>query len=153
MALGDVEGLLAEDLARRELDHTLERRLGRHPGLEHVVRPDQVHPHRPHRAREDGVDSGNCGRVDDVRDAARHLAERVRVEHVALYEGESGMVGEPRAAERVAVKIVERDHLVRVYEPLRERGTDKAGATGDQNSLPLERHAASVMNRSAPPRE
>ena len=48
----DVERVLAEDLARRELDEALDRVLRRDRGLERVVGADHVDPHRPHRALE-----------------------------------------------------------------------------------------------------
>ena len=44
--------------------------------LEHVVGADHVDAHRPHRALEHGVDAGDRGAVDDVRRAARELADR-----------------------------------------------------------------------------
>ena len=60
--------------------------LRRERGLEHVVGADHVHAHRPHRALEHGVDAGDRRAVDDVRRAARELAERLGVEDVALDE-------------------------------------------------------------------
>src|SRR5256885_11671918 len=49
----------AEDLARGEVDEPLERVQRRVRGLEHVVRADQVHAHRPDGALEHGVDAGD----------------------------------------------------------------------------------------------
>ena len=78
VALGDVEGVRAEDLARREVDEALERVARRERGLERVVGADDVHAHRPHRALEHGVDAGDRGAVDDVGRALRELAQRAR---------------------------------------------------------------------------
>ena len=102
-------------------------------GLEHVVRPDDVHPHRAHRAREHRVHAGDPGAVDDVGRPADDLRQALGVEDVALDEREVRMVGEIRAAERVAVEVVDRDDLVLVDEPARERRADEAGAAGDDD--------------------
>ena len=103
----DVERVRAEDLARRELDEALERVLRRERSLERVVGADHVHAHRPHRAREHGVDAGDRRAVDDVRRAAGELDHRLGVEHVALAELEVRVVGEIGAGERVAVEVVD----------------------------------------------
>ena len=73
LALLDAKGVRAEDLARREVDEALERRLGRERGLERVVRADHVDAHRAHRALEHRVDAGDRGAVDEVRRAARRV--------------------------------------------------------------------------------
>ena len=70
--------------------------------------------------------------------------EARQVEHVALHEAEVRMLAEVGARERVAVEVVERDHLVRVDEPAGERRPDEAGAAGDQDPLAAQRHAASL---------
>ena len=144
LALADVEGVLPEHLARRELDHPLDRVLRRERGLERVVGADHVDAHRPHGAREHGVDAGDAGGVDDVGHALRRLGQARQVEHVALHEVEVRVVAEVGARERVAVEVVERDHLVRVDEPARERRPDEAGAAGDQDPLAAQSHAASL---------
>ena len=54
------------------------------------------------------------------------------------------MLGERRAGQRVAVEVVERDDLVVVDEPARERRADEAGAAGDEDPFPLQRHAPSL---------
>ena len=77
-------------------------------------------------------------------DALRGLGEAGQVEHVALDEAEVRVLAEVRARERVAVQVVERDHLVRVDEPAGERRPDEAGAAGDQDPLAAQRHAASL---------
>ena len=59
-------------------------------------------------------------------DAVGELAHELGVEHVAAVEGEARVVGELGAGERVAVEVVERDHVVRVDEPPRERRADEA---------------------------
>ena len=69
------------------------------------------------------------------------------VEDVRLVEREVRVLGERRAAERVAVQVVGRDHLVRVDEPSGERRADEAGAARDEDSLALESHAASLASR------
>ena len=75
LTLADVEGVLAEDLARRELDHPLDRVLRGERRLERVVGADHVDAHRSHRAREHRVDAGDAGGVDDVRHALRRLGQ------------------------------------------------------------------------------
>ena len=96
VALGDVERVLAEHLARRELDQPLERVVRRERGLERVVGADQVDAHRPHRAREHGVDAGDRGAVDEVRRAARELLDQLRVEDVALRNVKVRVLGRGR---------------------------------------------------------
>ena len=86
--LVDLERVGAEDLARRELDDALDRVLRRERRLERVVRADEVHPHRAHRALDDRVDACDRGRVHEVRRALQHVGEERRVEDVALDEGE-----------------------------------------------------------------
>ena len=54
------------------------------------------------------------------------------------------VVAEVGARERVAVEVVERDDLVVVDEPARERRADEAGAAGDQDLLAAQSHAASL---------
>jgi hypothetical protein len=144
VALVHLVGVRAEDLARRELDHALDGRPRGVRGLEHVVRADQVDAHRPDRALEDGVDARDRRAVDDVRRAGGELAQEVGVEHVAAVEGEARVLGELGAGERVAVEVVERDHVVRVDEPPRERRADEAGPARDQDPLALQRHRASL---------
>ena len=144
LPLADVERVLPEHLARRELDHPLDRVLGRERGLESVVGADHVDPHRPHGAREHGVDAGDARGVDDVRDALRRLRQARQVEDVAWHEPEVRVLAEVGAGERVAMEVVERDHLVVVDELPRERRPDEAGAAGDQDPLAAQSHAASV---------
>ena len=144
LPLADVERVLPEHLARRELDHPLDRVLRRERRLERVVGADHVDAHRPHGAREHRVDAGDAGRVDDVRHALRRLGQARQVEHVALHEVEVRVVAEVGARERVAMEVVERDHLVLVDEPARERRPDEAGAAGDQDPLAAQSHAASL---------
>ena len=145
MSFADVVGLRPEHLARREVDEPLERLTRRQRRLEDVVRADQVHAHRPHRALEDGVDARDRGCVDDVRRAAGEVADDRGVEHVALDEGQVRVLGELGAGERVAVEVVEGDDLVVVDEPPRERRRDESGSARDEDPLPFERHAASLQ--------
>ena len=77
----------------------------------------------------------------------RELGDARAVEHVDLVELEVRMVGERRAAERVAVQVVGRDHVVRVDELAGERRRDEAGAAGDEDALALERHAPQAYRR------
>ena len=91
LPLADVERVLSEHLARRELDHPLDRVLRRERRLERVVGADHVDAHRAHGAREHGVDAGDARRVDDVRRPLRRLGQARQVEHVALRRsGSSG---------------------------------------------------------------
>ena len=79
--------------------------------------------------------------MDDVRRPARELGDRVEVEDVRLVEREVRMLGERRAGERVAVEVVERDDLVVVDKPARERRADEACSAGHEDPFPLQRHA------------
>jgi hypothetical protein len=144
LPLAHVEGVRSEDLARREVDEALERRKRRERGLEGVVRADDVHAHRPHRALAYRVDSGDRRAVHDVRRARGEILQRIGVEDVRLMEVEVRMLRERRPAERVAVQVVQRDDLVRVDEPARKRRADEAGTAGDEDALPLQRHGASL---------
>ena len=121
--------------------------------LERVVRADHVDAHRPHRALEHRVDAGDRRRSGRCASRlARASVERSGVEHVALDEAEVRMVGERRAAERVAVEVVERDDLVLVDEPPRERRADEACAAGHDDALARQSHAASLRATDFGPR-
>ena len=141
----DVERVLTEDLARREVHQALDRVFRTERSLEHVVGADHVDAHRPHRALENGVHAGDAGAVDDVRRALEELTETTCVEHVTMDEVEVRVVGEARPAERVTVQVVHRDDLVRIDEPPRERRPDETGAAGDHDSLAAQGHAASLV--------
>ena len=112
--------------------------------LEGVVRADQVHAHRAHGALEDRVDAGDRRGVDEVRRASDDVGQGLGVEDVALDEGEVRMVCERGSAERVAVQIVERDDLVLVDEPARERRADEPRAARHDDPLSRQSHAASL---------
>ena len=147
----DVERVLAEHLARRELDHPLDRVTGRERGLERVVRSDHVDAHGSHGAREHGVDPGDpCG-VDDVGAPRHELRQPREVEHVTLDEAKARVLLELGARQRVAVKVVERDDLVLVDESPSQRRADEAGAARDQHALPLQWHAGIVDGRVVAP--
>ena len=75
---------------------------------------------------------------------ARRRGEPGQVEHVALDEVEVRVVAEVGAREGVAMEVVERDHLVVVDEPPRERRADEAGSARDQDPLAAQSHAASL---------
>jgi hypothetical protein len=107
------------------------------PSLEDVVRPDDVHAHRPHRALEHGVDAGDRRAVDDVRGPLRQLRHRLGVEDVDLVEREVRVLAEIGAREGVPVEVVDRDDLVLVDEPAPERRRDEARAARDEDSLAL----------------
>ena len=70
---------------------------------------------------------------------ARALGGRsqLRVEDVALVEREVRVVGELGARERVPVQVVDRDDLVLLDEPARERRRDEARASGDEDRASL----------------
>ena len=127
--------MLAEDLARRELDEPLDAVARRDRRLEGVVRADHVHPHREDRVRDDRVDARDPGGVDDVRAAGHELGEPREVEHVPLDEPEVRVRLEVRPREGVAMEVVDGDHLVRVDEASRERRADEAGAARDEDAL------------------
>ena len=116
-------------------------------GLEDVVGPDHVDPHRADGALENRVHAGDAGAVDDMRRARENLREPIRVEHVALHEAEVRMVPERRAAERVAVQVVDRDDLVLVDEAPRERRADEARAARDDDPLTRQSHAGESTSR------
>src|SRR5581483_12126805 len=101
------------------------------------------------------------GAMDDVRRAGRDRAEAVRVEHVSLHEAEVLVLCEVEARERVAVEVVEGDHLVPLDELAGERRADEAGAAGDEDPLALEHPPkprspvpgrSEAPSRAAPPR-
>ncbi len=141
----DVVGVRAEDLARREVDEALERVQRRERRLEHVVRADHVDAHRPDRALSTVSTPAIAAAVDDVRRPARRARARASASRTsAAWKVKFGCVGELGAAERVAVEVVERDDLVRVDEPPRERRADEAGAAGDEDALAAQGHAASL---------
>ena len=54
------------------------------------------------------------------------------------------MLDELGSRQRIAVKIVERDDLVVVDQPPRERRPDEAGAAGDEDAFASQSHAASL---------
>ncbi len=72
---------------------------------------------------------------------ATSSSSRLGVEDVALYELEVRVLGQGRAAESVAVQVVDGDDLVRIDEPTRERRADEAGSARDDDSLAAQRHA------------
>jgi hypothetical protein len=80
-----------------------------------------------------------------MRRAGEELGEPGGVEDVAFLEVEARVSLELRAGERVAVQVVDGDHLVRVDEPSREGGPDEAGAARNHDALALERHAGIVV--------
>jgi hypothetical protein len=140
----DLVRMRAKDLARRKVDHSLERRPGRVRGLEHVVRADQVHAHRPHRALEHCVHASDSGHVHDCVGAFCELAHERRVEDVALDEGQVRMVGQHRARQRVPVEVVEDDQLVLLDKPPRERRADESGAARDEDAPSAQRHGTTI---------
>jgi hypothetical protein len=77
------------------------------------------------------------------------VAHELRVEDVALDEGEIRMPRELSAAERVAVEVVVDDDLVVVDQPSAEARTDEPRATGKHNSFALKWHAASLVTAFA----
>ena len=79
--------------------------------------------------------------MHEVSRTAHDLGEEGRVEHVALDEAEVRVLGEGGAAERVAVEVVDRDDLVVVDEPPRERRPDESRATRDDDALSRQGHA------------
>src|SRR5918996_693611 len=110
-----VERVLAEDLARREVDEPFQRVARRERRLEDVVGADDVDPHRAHRAFEDGVHPRDPRAVDDVRRVAHELLESFELEDVRVHEREVRVPRERRPAERVAVEVVEGDDLVLLH--------------------------------------
>ncbi len=143
----DVERVLAEHLARREVHEPLHGVARRERCFEHVVGADHVHAHRADRALEDGVDSRYARAVDDMGRPGHELLQPLGVEHVTLDELEVRMLGEARPAERVAVQIVDGDDLVRVDEPAGERRADEACAARDDDPLAGQRHAGESRGR------
>ena len=142
-----VERVLAEHLARGEIDEPFERVLRAQRSLEDVVGPDHVDPHRADGALENRVHACDAGAVDDVCRACENLRELIQVEHVALHEAEVRMVAERRAAERVAVEVVDRDDLVLVDEAPCERRADEACAAGHDDALARQSHAGESTSR------
>ena len=153
LALLDVVGVRAEDLARREVDEALERRRASRarPRARCRCRSRSRASSAPgSRARSRRRRSRRSGRSASRR--ARPRVSGVGVEDVALVEREVRVVGEVGARERVAVEVVERDDLVPVDELARERRADEAGAAGDEDPLALEpsRRSVSLQPRGSP---
>ena len=71
-----------------------------------------------------------------------------QVEDVALHEVEVRVLAEVGARERVAMQVVEGNHLVGVDEAPCEGRSDEAGSAGDQDLLAAQSHAASVVDGS-----
>jgi hypothetical protein len=140
MALADVEGVRAEDLARREVEEALDRALRRQRRLEGVVGADQVHAHRPHRALAHRVDACDRRQVDDVRGPVCDARDQLRVQDVALVEREVGMPLQLRPGQCVAVEVVDGDDLVLVHQAPGEGRADEAGAARHHDALSCERH-------------
>ena len=133
LPLADVEGMGSEDLARREVDEALKRVLCRKRRLERVVRPDDVHTHRPHRAFTHRVHARDTRAMDNVRRSARELLHRVEVEDVRLVELEVRMLGERSTEQGVAVEVVQRNDVVCIDQAACKRRRDKAGAACDED--------------------
>ena len=120
--------------------------LRRERRLEHVVRADHVHAHRPHGALEHRVHAGDRRAVDDVRRAGERSPRAASASSTSpCDEREVRVVGERRAAERVAVEVVDGDDLVVVDEPPRERRADESRAAGDDDALSAQSHAGESM--------
>ena len=136
----------AVDLAGRELDEALDAHFDR--GFDHLVRAEQVHFHRPHRAAVHCVDTGDGSAMDDEAAAVDRLADRVVVQHVALDEGEVLVAFEVRKLQRVAMQIVEDHHLIVVDELGDKVRADEAGAAGDEDLLVGQGHESERL-RSA----
>ena len=145
MALGDVVGVRAEDLAGRDLDQALDRAARRKRGLEHVVGADHVHPHRPHRAFADGVDACDCGEMDYVGRAGGDLADRFGVENVGLDEGQVRVLCKLAAGHGVSVQVVQGDDLVVLDQATGERRADKARSAGQKDAFARQRHGGECI--------
>ena len=148
---GDTERVRAEDLARRELEEALERVARRHRGLEHVVGADHVHAHRPHRALEDGVDTGDRRAVDDVGRAERDVSQLDRGR--ARPPGGTRSSGGRRAGCRTARRDggCRRDDLVLVDEAAGEGRADETGAAGDQDPFAVQSTRRVYRRATLPP--
>ena len=117
VGLLDVERVLAEHLARRELDEPLDGVARRERGLERVVGADRrsrassapgSRPRcRPRRSRRRGRRA--CSRPSSSVSCARSSTS-------PSTKRKFGCVLELRARQRVAVEVVDRDHLVLVDE-------------------------------------
>jgi hypothetical protein len=94
-----VERVLPEHLAGGEVHQALDRVAGGLRRLEHVVRADDVDPHRPHGAGQHRVDAGDAGAVDDVRRTAHQTVETLTIEYVRPDEREVRVLGERRTPE------------------------------------------------------
>src|SRR5205823_1588100 len=69
-----------------------------------------------------------------------------------LVEGEVRVLCEVGPRDRVPVQVVERDDLVVVDEPPRERRRDEPGAARHEDALAAQGHAASLTTANAFPR-
>ena len=69
------------------------------------------------------------------------------VEHIPLHEVEIRVLREARAAERVAMEVVNGDDLVLVDEAARKSRADEASPSGDDDPLPAQWHAGESSSR------
>ena len=150
LALADVVGVGAEDLARREVDEALERvdASRARPRARCRCRSRSRASSAPgSRARSRRRRSRRSGRSASRRAASSFSRSPSRTSPWwSVKFGWSASVG---ARERVAVEVVDRDDLVVVDELARERRRDEAGAAGDEDPLALE-HAPSVTTPIVP---
>ena len=81
-----------------------------------------------------------AAQVDDVRGARGGLANGIRVEDVGFDEGQVRVLRQLAPGHRIAVQIVERDHLVVLDEASRQRRADEARPAGQEDALSGQRH-------------
>ena len=138
VGLLDVERVLPEHLARRELDDPLDRRPSSRvpPRARCTCRsrspassaPGSRAPCRRPRSRRRARRGCSRRRArSGARDRGRRPARRRKF----------GCACQLRPRERVAVEVVDRDHLVLVDESSREGRADEPGPAGDRDALAL----------------
>ena len=134
--LVDAEGVRAEDLARREVDEPLERVLASRARprarctCRSCSRASSAPGSRARCRRPRSPRSGRC--------ASRPARARARARASSTSpctKVRFGWSASSRAGERVAVQVVERDDLVVVDQPPRERRRDEAGAAREEDPL------------------
>ena len=127
----------AEDLARREVDHTLDACtvIGRAKNVHRTLERDL---HRRHGVLQDRIDAGDRCHVDHVLAPRDRSANRRHVANIADDELDVRMVIEARLRERVPAQDIEDPDVVIFSETRGQRRPDEPRAPGNQDVRPLQ---------------
>ena len=134
--------MLSEDLARREVDEPLDRVASSRSAASSTLYVPITLTRIVRTGLSSTVSTPAIAAQWTTCVAPLTTSARISgVEDVALDEPEVRVLGEARAAERVAVEVVDGDDLVVVDEPPRERRPDEARAARDDDALSAQGHA------------